>query len=100
MRCKKNIEMIMSGLQTPFRIVSRIVPDVSTYLGMSIEMELERQVHDGFVTFGGTLMCPYNISKIEASNSKDWLTGLYENHHAIIYAPTFGKGGVLCPYKN
>src|SRR5689334_12971555 len=31
---KKNIQSILSGLKSPFRIVSRIIPDVNTLVGM------------------------------------------------------------------
>ncbi len=97
---RKNIDMILSALRPPFRIVSRLVPNVSTYDGISAELELERSTHARFDSFGGSLMCPYDLSKIEASNRKHWLTALHENHHAIIYAPKFGEGGVLCPCEN
>ncbi len=92
---RKNIEMILSGLQPPFRIVSRIVPDVSTLTGISVEMELERETHDHFDDFGGSVMCPYDLSKIEPSLRKEWLAQLRENHHEVIYAPKFGEGGIL-----
>ncbi len=92
---RKNIEMILSGLQPPFRIVSRVVSDVSTLTGMTVEMELERETHDHFDDFGGSVMCPYDLSKIETSQRKEWLAQLREYHHNVIYAPKFGEGGIL-----
>ena len=93
--CKKDIMMMLTGLQTPFRIVSRIVPDVSTLTGISVELELERDTHHCFDDLGGSIMCPYDLSKIETSRRKEWLAILRENHHEVIYAPKFGDGGVL-----
>ncbi|MGI0027863.1 MAG: MEDS domain-containing protein [Nitrosopumilaceae archaeon] len=95
-RCKRDIDMIFSNLISPFRIVSRIVQDVSTPDGMSVELELECTVHDKFEDFGGSLICPYDISKIEPSKRKQWFEHLRANHHAVIYAPRFGEGGVFC----
>src|SRR5690348_3060921 len=95
-RCKKDIEMILSGLIAPFRIVSRIVQDVSTDNGMSVELELECKTHDKFEDFGGSLICPYDISGMEPSKRKHWMEELRANHHAVIYAPRFGEGGVFC----
>lgn len=97
--CKDQIGTILSGIVSPFRIVLRIVPNVSTQDGISLELELERLVHKNFEDFGGSLICPYEISKIESSKRKEWLSDLRENHHAIIYAPQFGQGGVFTMIK-
>jgi hypothetical protein len=69
-RCKKDLDMILSNLLQPFRIVSRIVQDVSTTDGMSVELELECVTHKKFEDFGGSLICPYDISEIESSKRK------------------------------
>lgn len=93
--CKRDIGMILCDLQSPFRIVSRIVPDVSTITGMSVELELERETHNHFDDIGGSVMCPYDLSKIEASQRKKWIAELYKNHHEVIYASRFGEGEVI-----
>ena len=93
--CRKDIEMIQSELQPPFRIVSRIVPDVSTIPGMSVELEIERELHHRFDDIGGSVMCPYALSKIESSQRKEWIAELFKNHHKVIYASRFGEGEVL-----
>ena len=95
-RCKIDLDMILSELISPFRIVSRIVSDVSTNEGMSVELELERMIHEKFEDFGGSLICPYNISGLEPSKRKQWMEDLRATHHAVIYAPRFGEGGVFC----
>ena len=94
--CKKDVNMILSALIPPFRIVSRIVQDVTTDDGMSVELELECATHNRFEDFGGSLICPYDISKIESGKRKQWMEELRANHHAVIYAPKFGEGGVFC----
>lgn len=92
--CKKDIGMILADLRPPFRMVSRIVHDVSTMDGMSVELELEHSAHQSFDGFGGSLICPYDISKMEPSRKKRWLEELRANHHSVIYAPRFGEGHV------
>jgi len=96
-KCKKDIEEMRQSLLPPFRIVSRIVPNVSTPEGISIELELEKLVHRHFEDFCGSLMCPYDISGIEKTKRKQWLEDLRLSHHVCIYAPKFGQGGVFCP---
>lgn len=93
--CKKEIEVIFSDMVKPFRIVARMMPDVSTFKGMSVEIELETSVHRIFEDFGGYIMCPYDLSKIEKSKSSEWLAELMKSHHTVIYAPRFGEGGVF-----
>jgi len=97
-KSKKELQKIREGLVPPFRIVSRIVPDVSTADGISAELELEKLVHHSFDDFCGSLMCPYDISGIEKTKRKQWLEELRLYHHICIYAPKFGQGGVFCSY--
>lgn len=89
--------MIREGLLPPFRLVSRIVPDVSTVNGISVELELEKTAQSHFDDFCCSLICPYDISKIEKTKRKKWLEELRLSHHVCIYAPKFGQGGVFCP---
>lgn len=96
-KCKKDLEDILYGLVPPFRMVARIVPNVGTLDGISVELELEKLAHFHFEDFGGSLICPYDISKIETTKRRKWLEELRGTHHASIYAPQFGQGGVFCP---
>lgn len=93
--CKRDLDRILSNVRVPFRIVSRLVADVSTTDAISVELELERLTHKKFEDFGGSLICPYDLSKIESSEKKQWIKELIENHHTVIYAPRFGEGGVF-----
>jgi len=95
-KSKMDLDMILSDLISPFRIVSRIVQDVSTTDGMAVELELECTTHDKFENFGGSLICPYDISGMESNKRKQWMEELRASHHAVIYAPRFGEGGVFC----
>ncbi len=98
--CKQEIQRILLDVKTPFRAVTRIVPDVSTVNGMSVEMEMERLAQDCFKELGGTVMCPYDLSEIEKTKKLEWVKSLYSSHHTIIYLPKYGEGGVFCPNPN
>lgn len=99
LQCKKQITKMLSDLKKPFRIVSRIVADVSTEQGIIAELEIEKCVHGCFEDFGGSIMCPYDISTIEKKNRLEWVQSLYSQHHAVIYLPKMGESGVICPFR-
>jgi hypothetical protein len=90
---------MLADLKEPFRIVSRIVSDVSTEQGIMAELEIEKCVHGCFEEFGGMIMCPYDISTIEKKNRLEWVQTLYSHHHAVIYLPKIGESGVICPFQ-
>ena len=94
-RCKRDAEMMLFALPPPFRIAGRIVPDISTAAGMLLELEFERKTHTCFDDLGGSVMCRYDLSKIEKTRRKEWLAELRENHHDVIYVPLSEKGGVF-----
>lgn len=98
-QCKKDIEMILANLIPPYRIVGRIVPCINTIDGMTVQLELEHKTHSCFDDFRGSIMCTYDLSKIERTKRKIWMGELRETHHTIIHATKFGEGGVLCPYS-
>jgi len=93
--CKLQVSRLLSELKSPFRVVARIVPDVSSLVGIGIELEIERIAHESFESFGGSIMCPYNMSEIENTKRGEWLRRLRDEHHAVIYAPKFDQGGVI-----
>lgn len=96
-KSKKDLESILEGLIPPYRIVGRIVPDISTIDGITIQLEFEKKTHSCFEDFRGSVMCTYDISKIEKTRRKAWMEGLRQTHHTIIHATKNGNGGVLCP---
>jgi len=95
-KCKDDLQTILYGLFPPYRIVSRIVANVSTIEGISAELELENSAQFHFEDFCGSIMCPYDISMIEKTKRKQWLEEIRLSHDACIYAPKFGHGGVFC----
>ena len=96
-KSKKDLETLIADLISPYRVVSRIVPNVSTIDGILVELELEKSAQRHFDDYCGSIMCPYDISKIEETKRKQWLEELRLSHHVCIYAPKFGEGGVFCP---
>lgn len=96
--CKRDILRMTHHLDPPFRIVSRIVPDVHIAAGMSLELEFERQLHHIFDEIGGSVMCPYDLTKMEPSLKEEWLSSIRQTHHDIIFASEFGMNGVLSAY--
>lgn len=96
--CKKDILRITHDLDPPFRIVSRIVPDVHIGDGMSLELEFEEKLHHIFDEIGGSVMCPYDLTKMEPSLMEEWLSSVRQTHHDIIVAPGFSMSGVLSAY--
>ncbi len=93
--CKKTVTKILSNLRSPFRIVGRIIPDVSIMDGIVVQLELEQITHKNFDSMGGMVMCRYNLSRIEPTKRKEWIKNLYENHHFVIYEQGFQEGVVL-----
>jgi hypothetical protein len=92
---KLELSRLLSEVEPPFRIVTRVVPCVNSIIGMSVEIELERLGHENFEKYGGSIMCPYHISEIESTNRSEWLRRLRDEHHAVIYASKFDQGGVI-----
>jgi hypothetical protein len=96
-KSKKEIESILESMIPPYRIVGRIIPNVSTVDGIAVQMELEKQTHRCFEDLRGSIMCTYEVSKIEKTRKKAWLEQLRQTHHAVIHAQKIGQGTVLCP---
>lgn len=86
---------ILSMLRPPFRIVARLIPEVGTKNGIAAQVRMEQETHEEFSKFGGSLICPYNISKIEPSRRQEWVEQIIRNHHATIFAKNFDESKVL-----
>lgn len=93
--CKKDISDMLDTLKPPFRIVTRIVPNIEDPVAMSVELELEELLHKTFDDIKGSVMCPYDISMLDGNKRKIWLEKLRANHHIMIYAQELGKGSVV-----
>lgn len=92
---KKNAEMIMANLNSPFRIVANLFPDEKTDEAISAHLAIEQNFQSTFNTFQGSVICPYNIRNVKEDRRKDWFDGLFDSHHIAIYAPKSGPGGVF-----
>jgi len=92
---RREIVKLLSGFDGSYRIVSRVVPNIDTVNGISAEIDLERQAHMTFDGFNGSIMCPYDLSRIEETRRAIWLKELRENHHDVIYIPRSGQAGVF-----
>jgi KaiC/GvpD/RAD55 family RecA-like ATPase len=96
-KSKEDVKSILDSIIPPYRIVGRIVANVNTIDGITVQMKLEKQAHSCFEDFRGSVMCTYDISKIEKTRKKAWLAELYQIHHAIIHVTKSEQGAVLCP---
>ena len=83
---EKFIQTTLSAFKSPYRIVGSIISNVSTELGMSVELVLERYLHARFDSIDGYVLCTYNQNEIPKKESLKWMDQLIKNHHAVIYA--------------
>lgn len=95
---KSNFETILKNSKPPYRIVAMLIPDTGTAEAMHTHIRIEREFQDSFEEFNGSVMCPYNIKKLERNKSDNWIRELLDSHHSTIYAPTFEEGGVFNSY--
>lgn len=94
-KCRNDVKSILDSLIPPYRIAGRIVPNVSNIEGISTQMIIEKETHSDFENMRGSVMCIYDITKIESTKRKLWIRELQENHHSVIYVPKLGQGGVI-----
>ncbi len=85
---EKFIQKTVSELKSPYRIVGRIIPDISTELGMSVELVLEKYIHARFESIEGSILCTYDDREIPKKDRFKWMEQLIKSHHAVIYAHT------------
>ena len=83
---EKFMQKMLSELKPPYRIVGRIISDVSTELGMSVELTLERYLHARFDSLDGSFLCTYHYCEVPEKSRLKWMDSLMKNHHAVIYA--------------
>jgi hypothetical protein len=88
--CQK-IQKIIQEHGTPYRVVGRIIPDVSTEMAMEVQYALERIFHSGYEGVEGSVLCHYDWTQI-GGNRLRWLERLSRAHHAIIFATGFKRG--------
>ena len=74
------------GMNPPFRFAGRTITDTRTINGMELGLVVEKTGHAHFEDFDCSQMCYYDISGIEQSRKKEWISGLLKNHHHVVYA--------------
>ena len=74
------------GMKPPFRFAGRTITDIESVDGMTMGMGLEKIGQDHFEEFDNSQLCFYDIGKMERSRRSEWVRGLLENHHQVIYA--------------
>ena len=92
---KSNLETILRNSKPPYRIVAMLIPDTGTTEAMDVHIKIEKDFHNNFASFNGSVMCPYDMKKLEQNKSHDWIRELLNNHHAAIYAPSLEEAGVF-----
>lgn len=74
------------GMKLPYRFVGETITDVGTTDGMKFGILLEKSGHQHFDELNCSLLCYYDISKIEPTRKHEWISSLLRNHHYVIYA--------------
>ena len=83
---EKFMQEMLLELKSPYRIVGRIISDISTELGMSVEVTLERNLQARFDSLDGSFLCTYYYHEVPKKSGQKWMDLLIKNHHAMIYA--------------
>ncbi len=79
------------GMKPPFRFAGRTIIDIESVFGMTQGLSLEKTGQEHFDEFDNSQLCFYDIRKMEPSRRDEWVRGLLENHHSVIYASDPGK---------
>lgn len=79
------IEMT-KGMKGPFRFVGKTVSDIESVEGLIRGMKFEKAGQEHFEELDISLLCYYDIRKLERSRREEWVRSLLENHHQVIYA--------------
>ena len=82
---------MLMGMKPPFRFVARTIANTGSVDGMIQGMKLEKIGNDHFNEFDISLLCYYDIRKIEHSKRNKWIAGLLENHNSVLYVTEAGK---------
>jgi len=81
---KKFIEKIFSESTGPYRIVGRIISNISNEFGMSVQMVIEKNTHAVFDELDGSVLCFYDVREISETNRNNVIDKLCKSHHMII----------------
>lgn len=73
-------------MKPPYRFVGGKITDIESIDGMKFSISLEKTGHQHFDEFNYSQICYYDISKIEPTRKRGWISSLLRNHHYVIYA--------------
>lgn len=79
------------GMKPPFRFAGRTITDIESEDGMLLGMGLEKTGQEHFDEFDNSQLCFYDVRRMERSRRDEWVQGLPENHHQVIYASDSAK---------
>jgi KaiC/GvpD/RAD55 family RecA-like ATPase len=88
------IDKVLSDVQTPFRLVMRIIDKVYTIEQIEANLTLEQKYHTKFDKFNGLLLCPYDVSKNAINTSGKWVEIILQNHDSTIFASGTEEEGI------
>ncbi len=91
LRAQKAITAESTKGKPPFRLAGRAIPDIESVNGMLQGMQLETTGQERLSEFGISLLCFYDVRKLEGSRRDERVRGLLENHRQEIYASDPGK---------
>jgi len=74
------------GMKGPFRFVGRTITDIESTQGMLLGMTLEKTCQEHFAEFDNSQLCYYDIRRLERTRRDEWIKGLLESHHQVVYA--------------
>jgi hypothetical protein len=81
---KKFGEKILSESTFQYRIVGRIISNVSNEVGMNVQIVIEKNVHAVFEELNASIMCHYDVREIPEKNCTDTINKLCCFHHTVI----------------
>jgi hypothetical protein len=81
---KKFSEKILTESSGPYRIVGRIIHDISTDVGMSVQLVIEKNVHAIFDRLNASIMCHYDATNLSEESRSTMIETLCSSHHLII----------------
>ena len=89
---KTTVKQILADSKPPYRIVGRIIQDLSTKKAVEAELQLERSFHSNFESFDGCVLCTYPYDDIEPTRRSEWVSTLVNEHHATVFLPQHLEG--------
>ena len=85
------LDAMLSNITQPFRIVGRLIDEITTEEQIQANMALEQIFHSKFEQLNGIVLCHYDINKNIFDTNGKWMETILENHHQPFLLPTIRK---------